>query len=80
MNHLDNNSDRSVVVTGMGVVTPNGENASAFLDSLTSGRSAITRWKRDSDRMASKIGGDLSAFDICAHLERVGENYPARLK
>jgi 3-oxoacyl-(acyl-carrier-protein) synthase len=80
MNHLDNNSDRSVVVTGMGIVTPNGENADAFLDSLTAGRSGITRWKRDSDRMASKIGGDLSEFDICAHLERVGKNYPARLK
>jgi len=80
MKHMDNSDTRTVVVTGMGIVTPNGENVSAFRDSLENGRSSITHWKRDSDRMASKIGGDMSEFRIAEHLERVGTHYPAHLK
>jgi 3-oxoacyl-(acyl-carrier-protein) synthase len=77
---MDTVTENTVVVTGMGVVTPNGETIPEFLDALRAGRSGITRWKRDSERIASKIGGDMSEFDIAAHLERVGKNYPARLK
>jgi 3-oxoacyl-(acyl-carrier-protein) synthase len=80
MNHMDDSDRRKVVVTGMGIVTPNGDNVSAFRDSLENGRSGITRWKRDSDRMASKIGGDMSEFRIAEHLARVGSHYPAHLK
>jgi 3-oxoacyl-(acyl-carrier-protein) synthase len=80
MDHYDNGAERRVVVTGMGIVTPVGEIASEFLDSLMAGRSGITRWKHYSDRIASKIGGDMSEFEISSHLERVGKNYPAHLK
>jgi len=77
---MDTVTENAVVVTGMGVVTPNSDSLPEFLDVLKTGRSAISRWKRDSQRMASKIGGDMSEFDIAAHLDRVGKNYPARLK
>ncbi len=80
MDCFDDSERRTVVVTGMGIVTPNGETISEFRDSLMRGRSGITRWKRDSDRMASKIGGDMSEFNVAEHLARVGGNYPAHLK
>ena len=80
MDHMDTVADRTVAVTGMGIVTPNGETVPEFLDALVTGRSGITRWKRDAARMASKIGGDMSEFSIAAHFERVGKSYPARLK
>ena len=80
MDHHDSGAERRVVVTGMGIVTPTGEIVSEFLDSLMAGRSGITRWKRNSDRIASKIGGDMSEFEISSHLERVGKHYPAHLK
>lgn len=77
---MDDRDRRTVVVTGMGIVTPNGETVSEFRESLEKGQSGITRWKRDSDRMASKIGGDMSEFSIADHLARVGRNYPAHLR
>jgi 3-oxoacyl-(acyl-carrier-protein) synthase len=80
MNQNGNGTGRSVVVTGMGIVTTSGETIPEFLDSIKTGRSGITQWKRDSTKMASKIGGDMSEFDILAHLERVGKEYPVRLK
>jgi 3-oxoacyl-(acyl-carrier-protein) synthase len=43
------------------------------------GRSGITLWKRMDQRIDSKIGGDLSDFDLKAHLARVGPGYPADL-
>jgi len=80
MDRNNNGAERRVVVTGMGIVTANGETVSEFLDSLMAGRSGITRWKHYSDRIASKIGGDMSEFELSAHLERVGKHYPAHLK
>ena len=80
MDHNGMDTDRTVVVTGMGIVCPIGQTVAEFYDSLAEGRSGITRWKRRSERISSKIGGDMSEFDITAHLERAGQHYPARLK
>ncbi len=66
---------RRVVVTGLGVVTTIGDDTTSFLDALVHGRSGITRWKNDLERPYSKIGGDMSAFDLAAHLDRVGASY-----
>jgi len=68
-----------VVITGMGVVTPLGECLSYYLEALLAGRSGITRWKRMEARIESKIGGDMSDFDLEAHLARFGSSYPAHL-
>jgi len=58
----------------MGAVTVVGDSPSRFYESLLAGRSGITRWKR-ADRMsgcASRIGGDLSDFDLAGHLRGLG--------
>ena len=71
--------ERRVVVTGMGVVTAIGETLTEYRDSLQAGRSGITRWKQMDGRIYSRIGGDLSDFDLKAHLARVGADYPPDL-
>jgi 3-oxoacyl-[acyl-carrier-protein] synthase I len=56
---------KRIAITGMSVNTPLGDNLEAFLDNLLQGRSAITRWKAlDSSGIYSKVGGDLSEYDI----------------
>ncbi len=63
--------NQRVVVTGMGVVTPIGDTIDTFWTSLVGGRSGISRWKRPIDeRCYARIGGDLSDFDLAAHLGR----------
>jgi 3-oxoacyl-(acyl-carrier-protein) synthase len=62
-----------VVITGMGVVSPLAQSIDGFRDALFTGRSAITRWKRPMDpRVCSRIGGDMSDFDLDAHIEQCG--------
>jgi 3-oxoacyl-(acyl-carrier-protein) synthase len=74
---LDRDDDHRIVVTGLGVVTTIGETPAEYCDSLMAGRSGITRWKSMDERIYSKIGGDLSDFDLRAHLSRVGAHYPS---
>jgi 3-oxoacyl-(acyl-carrier-protein) synthase len=69
--------EQRVVVSGMGIITPIGENLEEYCQSLKAGRSGITRWKKMTDRIESKIGGDMSDFDLQAHFARVGTGYPA---
>jgi 3-oxoacyl-(acyl-carrier-protein) synthase len=67
-----------VVVTGLGAVTVIGDTPEAFHNALVNGQSGITRWKKPrDDRHYSRIGGDLSDFDLAAHLERQGGLYAA---
>ncbi len=67
-----------VVITGMGVVSVVGDSPEDFHASLVAGRSGITRWKCARDqRHYSRIGGDLSDFDLGAHLDRHAARYPA---
>jgi 3-oxoacyl-(acyl-carrier-protein) synthase len=74
-------SGRRVVVTGMGIVTTIGESLSEYLSALIAGRSGITRWKHMDERSDSKIGGDMSDFDVEAHVARVGKGYsPAMIQ
>ncbi len=71
--------ERRVVVTGMGIVTPIGENLDEYCQALKTGRSGITHWRQMDSRIYSKIGGDMSDFDLRVHLARVGQAYPADL-
>lgn len=60
-------SSKRIVITGMSVNTPIGDTLDGFLSSLLAGRSAITRWQRFADApIYSKVGADLSAYDIAA--------------
>jgi 3-oxoacyl-(acyl-carrier-protein) synthase len=67
-----------IVVTGMSVNTPLGDDLGQFLDGLLSGRSAITQWRAfDTGRIYSKVGGDLSGYDVAARLKQLSERMPA---
>lgn len=59
-----------VVVTGMAVNTPLGDTLESYLAALVAGRSAITRWTSfETDKIYSKIGGDLGAYDLIGKLD-----------
>lgn len=57
-------SEKRVVVTGMGVVTPVGNDIPTFWQSLTGGRSGISRFKAfDTTNYDCKIAGEVHDFD-----------------
>ena len=56
--------ERRVVVTGMGALTPIGNDVAAFWDGLINGRSGITRITLfDPENVASKVAGEVKGFD-----------------
>ena len=58
---------RRVVVTGMGINTPIGDDLDTYYDNLIAGQTAITKWKWvNNDAVYSKVGGDLSDYDVKA--------------
>lgn len=68
------------MITGIGAVTVVGDSPEALHASLVAGRSGIGRWKRPrDDRYYSQIGGDLSDFDLAAHLEGRSGSYSPEL-
>lgn len=69
---------RRVVVTGMSVNTALGDTLDAFHAGLMAGRSAISKWKAfPVDRVYSKVGGDLSGYDIEAKVRALEPRVPA---
>ena len=57
-----------VVITGLGVVTPLGESASALWENALAGKSGIrpiSRW--DASAFSTRIGGECADFDPAAH-------------
>ncbi|MFN8494517.1 MAG: beta-ketoacyl-[acyl-carrier-protein] synthase family protein [Caldilineaceae bacterium] len=72
-------NEQRVVITGMGIVTTLGENLEEYRCALQAGRSGVTTWKTTEERGYSKIGGDMSGFDIQQHLATLGNAYPPHL-
>lgn len=69
---------KRIVVTGMSVNTAIGDTLDGFLDSLMAGRSAISKWQAfPTDRVYSKVGGDLSWYDVDAKLAALQPRVPA---
>jgi 3-oxoacyl-(acyl-carrier-protein) synthase len=67
-----------VVITGMSINTPLGDTLGGFLEGLLEGRSAIRQWSAfETDRIYSKIGGDLSHYDVQAKVALLSERLPA---
>ncbi|MDB4960388.1 MAG: beta-ketoacyl synthase [Myxococcales bacterium] len=61
-----------IVITGMSINTPLGDTLGGFLDNLLVGKSALSRWKKiDVSRCYSKVGADLSDYDVDAKLRRL---------
>ncbi len=57
-------SERRVVITGIGVVSPVGNDLETFWESLKAGRSGISRYQAfDSEKFDSKIAGEVKGFD-----------------
>ena len=57
-------TERRVVVTGMGVMTPIGNNPDEFWNALAAGRSGISRITAfDPSEFASQIAGEIKDFD-----------------
>ena len=64
-------SRRRVVVTGMGVLAPNGNDVDTFWDALISGRSGIGPITRfDASNHEVKIAGEVENFDPTSALDR----------
>ncbi|MDP8235047.1 MAG: beta-ketoacyl-ACP synthase II [Candidatus Erginobacter occultus] len=64
-------SSRRVVVTGIGVLSPIGNNPDEFWDSLAHGRNGIGRITAfDPSGFASQIAGELKNFDASQYLDR----------
>ncbi|MCD4657073.1 MAG: beta-ketoacyl-ACP synthase II [Planctomycetes bacterium] len=62
---------RRVVITGIGAVTPAGNNVDTYWDSVLKAKSAITRITRfDPSRLASQIAGEVKDFEIANHIPR----------
>jgi 3-oxoacyl-[acyl-carrier-protein] synthase II len=63
-------SERRVVVTGIGIVSPVGMNKDAFWQSLVEGRGGITRYTAfDSSIFDCKIAGEISDFNAASYFK-----------
>jgi 3-oxoacyl-(acyl-carrier-protein) synthase len=68
---------RRVVITGMGINTPLGDELDGFFGNLIEGKSAIRSWSCvDTSGIYSKVGGDLSHYDFDAKLQRLSRQIP----
>jgi 3-oxoacyl-(acyl-carrier-protein) synthase len=69
---------KRVAITGMSITTPLGDTLDGFLGALMAGRSALTNWQAFStDRVYSKVGGDLSHYDVAASVAALEASVPA---
>jgi 3-oxoacyl-(acyl-carrier-protein) synthase len=60
---------KRVVVTGMGIMTPIGDNLDDYCANLIAGKSALTRWRTlDTDSIRCKVGGDLGDYDYKGYM------------
>jgi 3-oxoacyl-(acyl-carrier-protein) synthase len=67
-------NQRRVVISGMAVNTPLGDDLDTYFANLIAGKSAISRWKFfDTRNVYSKVGGDLSEYDCSAKIEQLAQ-------
>lgn len=71
---------RRVVVTGVGVVSPNGVGNRAFSEAILAGRSGVRRISRfDPSDIAVQIAGEVSDFDELAWVEKKERKHVSRV-
>ena len=75
----DSNKKR-VVITGMGVVSPNGVGYKAFSEATLAGRSGVKRISRfDPSEIQVQIAGQVSDFDELAWVEKRERKHVSRV-
>jgi 3-oxoacyl-[acyl-carrier-protein] synthase II len=63
--------ERRVVITGLGAVTPLGNDVATYWDGLVAGRSGIDRLASfDPSGVASQVGGEIRDFDATQYMDR----------
>ena len=71
---------RRCVITGMGVVSPNGVGNRAFAEAALTGRSGVRRISRfDSSAIEVQIAGEVTDFDELAWLEKKERKHVSRV-
>lgn len=71
---------RRCVITGMGVVSPNGLGTPAFAEASLEGRSGVRRISRfDSSAIEVQIAGEVSGFDELAWVEKKERRHVSRV-
>jgi 3-oxoacyl-[acyl-carrier-protein] synthase II len=71
---------RRCVITGMGVVSPNGTGAAAFEKAVLEGRSGVKRISRfDASDIEVQIAGEVSNFDELAWVNKKERKHVARV-
>jgi 3-oxoacyl-[acyl-carrier-protein] synthase II len=71
---------RRCVITGMGVVSPNGTGAAAFEEAILQGRSGVKRISRfDASDIEVQIAGEVSNFDELAWVDKKERKHVARV-
>jgi 3-oxoacyl-[acyl-carrier-protein] synthase II len=71
---------RRVVITGMGVVSPNGVGRQAFCDAVLAGRSGVGRITRfDPSELPVQIAGEVRDFDELAWVEPRDRKHVSRV-
>ena len=71
---------RRVVITGMGVVSPNGIGRAAFAEAILQGKSGVRRISRfDASGIAVQIAGEVADFDELAWVEKKERKHVSRV-
>jgi 3-oxoacyl-[acyl-carrier-protein] synthase II len=71
---------RRVVITGMGVVSPNGIGRQAFAEAILAGRSGVRRISHfDPSNIPVQIAGEISGFDELAWVDKKERRHVSRL-
>jgi 3-oxoacyl-[acyl-carrier-protein] synthase II len=77
---VGNLSKRRVVITGMGVVSPNGIGANNFAEAILAGRSGIRRISHfDPSDISVQIAGEVPDFDELAWVEKNERKHVSRV-
>ena len=71
---------RRVVITGMGVVSPNGIGRAAFTEAVLEGRSGVRRITRfDASELNVQIAGEVTGFDELAWMDKKDRRHVSRV-
>lgn len=77
---MEHHLTRRCVITGMGVVSPNGVGATQFQDAILDGRSGVKRISRfDASEIEVQIAGEVSDFNELAWVDKKDRKHVSRI-